>query len=200
MEYVLPQGYLSYSAKELWEKDRERFIRKYFKGEDTDFSSEALSYGTQVAETLDGSRETEDYAMEMLKTILPSHSIKDKAFTALFEGIPLLIKPDALEPEPLQIAEYKTGVTKWTQKKAEKHSQLHFYKLGAELFYGKKVKEIVLYWIPTTRENGRTEMTGELESFKVEVTDEAMEKLKSEIRQTAKEISDAYTEFINKLF
>jgi hypothetical protein len=47
--------------------------------------------------------------------------------------------------------EIKTGVSKWTQKRANEHLQLHFYAMGIYLEYKVVPKVVKLIWIETER-------------------------------------------------
>lgn len=198
---LLPRA-LSYSGMTLWETDKARFIRKYFEGEDVDIKSKFIDFGKRFAEHLEGVKKSDDVVWTILKRRLPRYQKREFelqcVLSTIYGKLPMFAKLDTAKAILSGFREYKTGTIPWTQKRAEKHSQLFFYGL---MIYEltKKIPDCHLDWIQTVNNENEIMPTGNIESFEVELTKSSLLKMRQRVIKNALEISDAYKKFLKTL-
>jgi hypothetical protein len=172
----LPKEYLSCSQIALWQSDKERYKRIYFDGrEEMRVNNAGMEYGKIVASALEVGADTGDLLTDTAMGLLIKYDIADKEIRTVLKTldgeIGVLGRPDTLDSKTHAFREYKTGKTKWTQNKAQKHFQLKFYQMLIYLHYGTVLNEAYLDWIETERTpEGVTRPTGRVESFKVSLS------------------------------
>jgi len=210
----LPKGYLSYSQKELWKNDPKRYKQIYFDGRDElRVSNSGMDYGKIVATALETEKDTDDLLTDSAMLLLPKYDIRDEEISTEFrtkEGwISLIGRPDTLNSKSFDFREYKTGKTKWTQKKAQNHPQMRFYAMLIYLKFNKLLHDAYLDWIETETviieaEEGiinsftkkEIRPTGRVESFRVTFTLTDILNEMAETARVAKEIEIAFASHV----
>lgn len=153
--------------------------------------------------------ETDDEIAKLIKATIPKYDKPEEELKATLRAlgceVELLGKPDSLESVTWDFLEYKTGKTKWTQEKAQKHGQLIFYKTIIYILRGKIVSS-KLIWIPTgdiyDEEDVRhIAFTGQIPlCFTVEHTMTDILKMMNRIVKGAERMEFLYQQEINKVF
>lgn len=207
---LLPRDHLSYSAASLWYSSKSAFRKKYYENH-RGFSSDATDYGKEIAEMLKNDPENPIVAH------IPKYNLRDEGFVVNIDGIPVLMFPDSLDDKTFSIREYKTGEwidgkPAWTQPKADAAMQIKLYSLGVKLKYGQVNNLAHLDWL-ITREikyldqikiGGKMyevpieqfQLTGEIKTFSVNVTDIERFRARQWILQAAYEISADYKNYL----
>lgn len=166
-KYLLPKGYLSWSALTLWMKNPERFKFEYFSGGDK-LDTKYLKYGKGFASLVEELNEiqkrtgSKDVAVEELAA---KHSLDDNMKSVLLQldtdgdseceilvevaGVPILSYLDLDKPKDNSFNEYKTGKIPWTQAKVQKHDQLTLYATVLKWKRGIMPDHCTLTWIET---------------------------------------------------
>lgn len=193
----LPRKYISYSQIAMWKSAPERYKGKYFDGRDElDVINDSMVYGTKFADSLEHDMETGDTLTDTATSLLKKYEVRDKEMRVDMKTkngwITLLGKPDTYNPETGEFREYKTGKSKWTQSKAEKHLQLRFYAVVIYLLHGKVVKDCYLDWVETHETMDGIQPTGRIESFKVKLGLPVILQTMAEIKKVAEEIELAW--------
>lgn len=134
---------LSWSAMSSFRYSPEQWARKYLDGTQDPANKEML-YGNEI-----GTRLATD------PTFLPEvtrYDIFEKKLTARINDIELIGFFDSFKEDATAFAEYKTSSNpkKWTQKSAEDHGQLLFYKFLIWKNYGIPPEQVdcTLFYIP----------------------------------------------------
>lgn len=161
-----PRAYLSWSSMNLFERNRDAWIRHYVFDQPL-FTSNRMDFGKKIAEGLEDGDGDDD--VQVLLTFLPKYS-KSEYKLDIKGKLPLMGKLDSFDPRRLRIREYKTGVEEWTQNKVDNHGQITFYALMVYLKHKKLPSEMWLDWIPTKLVSGEVKMVGNIKSFKTERT------------------------------
>jgi hypothetical protein len=205
---ILPKGYLSWSAFSVFKRNREEYIRHYFYGEPNNFNSPSLEFGKNFAQHLEVRKEKNrechpDPVVEMAIQSLPIQGISEfkiKADLPSAYGIVRLSGMiDQFDPKTNDFIEYKTGWRKWTHTMAQNHGQMKFYALMIWLNYNVVDNKKQLIWVETERgDDYVVRPTGRIVKFPVEITMSQLLKFSREVIDVAKEISELYTETINK--
>ena len=197
---LLPKSHLSFSALDLWRRDKVRFRRRYYediKEPDTVYTL----FGRAVHAAID-----KDPLYEKIR--LPVAEKKIEVETC---GVPLLGYIDTFNPASFAWKEYKSGIRKpdgsprWTQADVEAHDQLPFYSLLLEAKFGVKSNHTELIWFETEFEEEAQKiggvivggerhlrLTGHYEVFSRRIYQYDRERMKKWIRKAAKEISADY--------
>ena len=169
---LLPRP-LSWSGMFLFESNPTLWEKKYLDGEDVMFSNAGLRFGKKMAEHIEGDEETEDIELSAIKSRLKLLQKRNMPLSCVLNSIhgaiPLFGVLDTAESNLEAFRDQKTGVTGWTQRKADGYGQLHFYATMIYLIKG-KITKAGIYWIKTVNENGEISATGEIESFEVTIT------------------------------
>ena len=185
----LPRGYLSWSQMDLFQKNPEEYKRVYILGEERNISNPYLDFGKLLADGLEKNIEL-DFELENLKLLLPKYKIAEKKIEVKMNGIKLLGYIDSFNPKTKAIYEYKTGKSRWTQDRADKHGQLDFYSVLIYVKY-KVIPKIELVWVET-EQNRIIRPTGKIQTFKVKKDLKDVLKMMSKIQKVAKKISVMY--------
>ena len=163
--------YLSYSQLVTVENGAKQYIEKYVYGWEQRVSR-AMAYGSKFADSLEKGEDTGDVALDIMTAQLPKFEMADVPFMTEIPGdkknetVPVLIKMDSWKKDLSAFKEYKTGTTKWTQKKVDDSGQITFYAMGAYLKTGKIPQDIELIHLPTEYDvYGMPHLTGEMHRF-----------------------------------
>lgn len=188
-----PKEHLSHTQINLWETNRDRYIRHYFHGEEFP-SSVYMDLGKQVAEALDNG-ESDDEMISLLISTFPAYPKREVELRAVVkdkkEKINLLAIIDGLDTKKGILGEYKTG-KKWTQKQADNASQLRFYHLVYFLKTGKMLNKVYLHWAETHWQDDILCFTGNVQTFEVKHTRLDLLKEQMRVKRVYKEISEAW--------
>lgn len=193
----LPRKYISFSQMQMWRSSKDRYKELYFNGrQEYSIINDSMIYGTKFADSLENDTETGDTLTDTATSLLKKYAVRDKEMSVDMKTkngwIKLLGKPDTYNPDTGEFREYKTGRSKWTQGKAEKHLQLHFYAVIIYLLHGKVVKDCYLDWVETHETQDGIQPTGRIETFKVKLGLPVILKTMSEIKKIAEEIELAW--------
>lgn len=139
---------LSWSAISSFKYDKEQWYKKYVLGIQEPENAE-MRFGKLIGDKL-----AKD------PTFLPSVprlNTFEHPFRVVFNGIPLVGYADSFCTETKKkMKEYKTGVKKWDQKRADEHGQIDMYLLMH--FITEKIRpeemDVELIWLPTKRVEG----------------------------------------------
>lgn len=215
MSLQLPKSYLSYSAMDLWNRDRDAFRRRYYLG-DPYFSTPYTEFGNAVGKAL----EDRDWNAPVLQPVVgkvPQLTTPEHQIEVEIGGVPILMYLDDFNPEDCSILEYKTGIrdkngkAPWDRVHVRKHVQLPIYTLGVYKKYGNYNPDIRLVWMETkwstiTQERRFTKsvltekytglkLTGHVEVFDRKIERWELDRMEDLIRKTALEISEDYTKW-----
>jgi len=196
---ILPKPHLSFSQIQLWLSSRDGYRKRYYPQEKTTyFSSPEMEFGNTVTLAMEKGEEWTKF--------IPRYKTFEHKLLVEIEGIPILGYIDNINLKTLQFAEQKTGRTKWTQKKVDKHLQLDLYSLLLHEKYGKVKEECYLLWVETEKikkkvmmgdielEGDSTDigLTGNYTMFPRTITKKDREKMRSLIVKVAAEIELDY--------
>ena len=198
----LPRPHLSWSQIDLWNRNRNEYIQRYFYGKES-FTNEAMEYGKKFATALE-TGETEDEIIKLATIAIPRYSVSEYRLQATLKtdggDIPLLGFIDtSYDPPSDGIREYKTGKVPWTQKKVDRHGQLTLYALMIYLNEKKLPKTIHLDWLETEDRDGELSITGRIQSFETQRAYGEIIEMTTIIKRTAAEISAAYNSLIQSI-
>jgi len=141
--------YLSYSAIDLWRKDKEAYRRRYYEGEPS-FTSPYTIFGSHVHKMV------EDGHMTLKKH--PRDVYKNEVkIEAEIEGVHLIGYIDLFDPVKYRVSDLKTAIKPWTQVSVQQLSQLPFYQLLVKKVYGKVSQYASLVWLGTAWVDGTIE-------------------------------------------
>lgn len=198
-----PRGYLSWTQVDMWERNRERYIRKYIHGENIDIRNSGIDYGKKVATALEDGIETGDVLTDAIITLLPAYSVNEHEITVpmatQWGDTVLMGKIDTFDPETLSFMEHKTGRVKWTYGKAEKHGQMRHYATLIWLKHKKLPPRAQLNWIQTEEVDGVVRPTGKIEPFNIQLGMREVLEYMARVAKVAKEIDEVYRAELKKL-
>lgn len=141
---------LSWSSISSFEYDPKEWARKYLEGKETPPSAEMV-FGSKVGKKL----ETDLTFLPMI----PRYSKMEHPFNVKMGDILLTGYADSLcTLTNKKLAEYKTGVKKWDQKRVNQHGQIDMYLLMHYITTRVKPEEVevLLIWLPTQRRESGT--------------------------------------------
>jgi hypothetical protein len=190
----------------MWNASKVSYRKRYYLNEKPFQTAETI-FGKCIADKL----EVGDAPDGIVKYEKPEYRVD----VELDDGLKLLGYLDGFNPKDNSIVEIKTGhLTKdgkvpWNKLKVRKHKQLVFYSLLVQLKHGSVHPETTLQWFETafqyeTREfdghilKGKTKnlaLTGRVETFKRNIEQWEIDKMKEEIIEVAHAISNDYTEW-----
>lgn len=214
-EIKTPRGYLSWTQLDLIEKNEDEYIRTYIQGQERKIGKaqeRAMTFGKTVAEVLEGA-DTDDEIIRLVKATIPKYSEMEKEITATLtahgRSVKMLGRLDSYEDTPAFL-EYKTGKVKWTQKMANKHGQLLFYKTMIWI-NTRKMANSKLIWVPTEDMEGEQNEWGEAELyaafsgeppvvFEVEHTTQDLLEMMQRVNRAALRIEELYEEEMRNVF
>ena len=199
----LPRAYLSWSALQLFRRDKAEYIRHYVYGEPREFTSPFMDFGSMFAEYLENRRKRHpDPVVDMIVKNMPRIGRPECEIRAEMPSkqgiIRLLGKCDQYDVKTHDFNEYKTGKGKWTNGKANGHGQMKFYQLMLWLKYGVTANKKNLIWVETEDENGDVRPTGKIQTYPVEIKVEDLLTFANEIKRDAIAISEIYQKEINQ--
>ncbi len=201
--FNLPRGYLSYSAWNLWNTNKEEFRKRYYEGKPSINTPETI-FGKKIAKRLEDGHKFEGIEYEVAEM---------KLEVKLVGNLKLLSYLDGFNPKFLSIVEIKTGhknkdgKVPWDNVKVAKHRQLDFYSMMVKKSYGNVNNNCTLIWLETKFKTKETEFDGhilnsdsrelELTGYKKEFSRNIKEwerkKIEKDIIKSALEISEDYT-------
>lgn len=216
-EIVLPKGYLSYSAMELWKRDKDGYRKRYYLGEPY-FSTPYTEFGNEVGGALER-REWDHPVLAPVRGKVPQGTHPEHEISVEIEGVPIFGKLDDFDMQTYAIEEYKTGIVTdgkvpWDRVKVRKHVQLTLYSLMVRTKYGSYNPDIRLTWLETEWANvckkvtfggqeledcsKQLRLTGRVEVFPRNIAEWELDRTAEIIRKVAEEISEDYTLWKNK--
>lgn len=202
-ELLSPRGYLSWTQVDMWERSRERYVRSYIHGENLDFTNSGMEYGSKTSRALENGDAEGDELMEAVISLVPAYKEREYEIKVPLETdhgtTTLLGKLDTFDPPTLAFREYKTGRTKWTIAKAQKHGQMKHYGTLIYLKYGKLPTDAQLDWIQTQEVDGVVSFTGHIEPFHVELGMVEILEYMARVSRVAVEIDARYREELKNL-
>ena len=168
MKYLLPRGYISWSALQLLEQNPDEYYRIYFLGEKR-FVSKHMEFGKEFARMRSGEIPPKDSATAFYLSLAPSFPKKEHPMRAISDGIHLYGILDSFDVKIKGIGEDKTSTSPWTQKKVDAHGQFTFYALMIWIKYKKIPGPSFLAWYETKEdEGGNIQLTGKVKTFKTQ--------------------------------
>lgn len=199
VDLLLPRGYLSWSAMLLLETSEEKYIRKYFLDEDVDFSNDFMTFGKRFAEAKEKGDAGGDPMLEFAMNVTPNYGKPEHTFNAVLKtpygNCTILCKLDDYCEKPPKVVEFKTGKTKWTQAKVQKHGQLHFYSVGVYATVGENPEQ-ELWWIETMNTSAGVRPTGHVEQFVYKCTDAELKEMIRRITNACLRIDKLYRQHL----
>lgn len=209
---VLPKSYLSYSAIDLWCRDKQAYRLRYYLGEPF-LSTPYTEFGNLIGGALER-REWDHPALAPVRGKVPQGTHPEHKLEVEIAGVPILSYLDDFHLQTYSIEEYKTGIrdksgnAPWDRVKVRKHKQLTLYTLMVKNKYGNWNPDIQLTWMETEWARvcqsvafgaGTIEecqlglrLTGHVETFKRTIAPWELDRMEKFIRDTAEEISEDY--------
>lgn len=165
-----PRLHLSWSSLSTLERSEKEWIRIYLEGGSIPINR-GMALGKRMADALEADEDTGDLGMDIVISQLPKFELMDKRMETevVVQGqkIPIVIKPDTANKELTGFKEYKTGATKWDQRKVDEFGQITFYATGIHAMKGSIPTDIELVWAPTKKTpDGKVELTGIIKRFR----------------------------------
>ena len=217
-ELILPKGYLSYSAMDLWWRDQDAYRARYYIGEPY-FSTPYTEFGNVVGEALEH-RNWDHPVLAPVRGKIPQGTHPEHELRVDVAGVPIFSKLDDFHLQDFSIEEYKTGIrdkmgkAPWDRVKVRKHKQLTLYTLMVKNKYGQWNPDIKLTWMETewarivqTVMFGSSvieestlglRLTGHVEVFHRTIAPWELDRMEQLIRKTAEEISNDYKLWQNR--
>lgn len=180
--------YISWSQLTIYEQDPELYVKVYIRGERMPINR-GMALGSEIATALETGEPTGDLVKDLVIDGMGSLDLRDKMFKATIDDIPIVFRIDSASKDLDYIKEFKTGETKWTQKKADEHGQITFYCAGVRALTS-KIPKAELVWAPTKKVNGKPELTGEIKRFKTNRTLTDILKMQARINKAWKGIGE----------
>ena len=130
----------SWSQHSSFKYDKSQWYLRYILGQDTEESPQ-LKFGKKFADAV-------EWGNPMAP--LTIYEFTEHCVQSTLDGLDLVGHLDSYDKKNL-LAEYKTGVKKWDQKRVDQHGQFTFYALLLWLRDKKKPEDIemILQWVPT---------------------------------------------------
>ena len=212
MQIVLPKNYLSYSAMELWLRDKQGYRLRYYLN-DPYFSTPYTEFGNLVGGALER-REWDHPVLAPVRGKIPQGTHPEHEIRVDIAGVPIFSKLDDFHLQNYFIEEYKTGIrdakgdAPWDALAVRKHKQLTLYTLMVWRKYGAYNPNIQLTWMETAwgqvervvqfgskeiRESSKElYLTGHVEVFPRVIREWELLRMEEIIRKIAEEISEDY--------
>lgn len=211
-DLVLPKKYLSYSAMDLWLRDKEEYRKRYYMNAPY-FSTPYTEFGNLVGGALER-REWNHPVLAPVRGKVPQGTHPEHKLEVEIAGVPILSYLDDFHLQTYAIEEYKTGIRDangkppWDRVKVRKHKQLTLYTLMVWRKYGCFNEKIQLTWMETAWGwvNNEVEfggtiikqaekslyLTGHAETFPRIIREWELLRMEQIIRTVAEEISEDY--------
>lgn len=188
---------ISWSAYDLWRKNKEGYRKRYYENEKSFETTETI-FGKGIAETLEKESKNAEYRIEVQ-----------------MDGFKVQGYLDLFKPEKIGFTEFKTGHANkegkppWDRVKVARHGQLVFYSMLLREKFGKVDPVCHLIWLETAFKNKMMEfaghtlqaptkelyLTGKVKKFRRVIRKWEREKLKRELLKTVKEIHEDYKRY-----
>jgi hypothetical protein len=198
--------YLSYSAIDLFEKDKTAYRKRYYEGKDS-FSNEYTLYGHRIHKMVeDGLLEIPEHPKDVYKS--------EVKVECDIEGVRVLGYIDLFDPEKCRITDIKTSVNPWDNVRVAKLDQLPMYQLLVKKIYGKVSQYSNVVWLetrfskPTTEEHevsgfsveletsrSQLELTGRVEVLKRRIAEWERKRIQDKIVRVAEQIDNDFTQW-----
>ena len=200
---ILPRCHLSWSSLSCWLTSPGRFRREYFEaGKKMD--TKYLRYGKDIAGLIEAGKH-----LELLPNLIV-YDVREYEIRTSVQGVPILSYLDDYDPIENVFREKKTGKIPWTQARVIKHGQLVFYAVALKHSIGQAPAYCDLDWIETRegslevddfwRENEKiVQVTGRIKSFHRTFDSREIDAMEKLIVKSAKEISEAYQNFLKEI-
>ena len=150
------------------------------------FETKELKFGKKFAEALEYREIETEYA--------DREEVKIEADI----GVPCLGYLDGASLDYKFVIEYKTGKTPWDQERVNNHKQLWLYGAMIKKLYGFYPKMKLIWHETRNDEQGNIELTGKVEKFDFEMTEEIDKQIKAEATKAWEEIKNAWEDYQNK--
>ncbi len=189
----LPLDCLSYSQVSVWLSSPERYKKLYFNDHGNNFMNSAMVYGKSVADALENEEETGDLLTDMAIEQLVKYDTRDVEMVGEYKTkygwLKIVSHPDMFCSKTKALREIKTGMVKWTQKRADNWFQIKFYAMLIYIVHGVVPPHTFLDWIETFRDtDGEIKPIGHVQSFEVEITLKTILETMALVTRCAKEI------------
>lgn len=198
-ELLLPKGYLSWSALQLFESSETKYARKYFEKKDDTWSNDYMTFGKRFATAKETGDCQGDPMLEFAMNAVPSYGNPEykleSELKTPYGAIKLLSFLDDFHPDLCKILEYKTGTTPWTQAKVQKHGQLHFYAVSVNTSIGLNPEQ-TLVWIQTDRVQGEVRPTGRTFEFPFQASLFELKEMEKRITTAGVRIDKMYRDYL----
>jgi len=203
---VLPKKYLSYSAIDLWNKNKDAYRKRYYENEPFVETPETL-YGKKIHKFI----ETDDPIAKKI----PKYNLREFRLEVKIDDVPIVAFLDSLCGLTGRFYDYKTGRPKpdgkprWDAVEVAKTKQLPYYSLFIKELSGDVEDLCHLIWLPThyTKKTvefaGHTlesdskdvEWNGEVHVFPRVIHEYERKAAREEIIRSAHEISEDYVAY-----
>jgi hypothetical protein len=197
---LLPRGYISPSALDLWEKNPKDYAKRYFNNEQL-YESPEMRFGKRVHKAIELGHD-EDPSIDLIAKTLHKYDMHEVETTAYlpspYGDIPLFGIIDNLHSETKDFKDWKTGKEPWTQKRAVEATQNPFYALMLELLTGRRPSKAEIVWLETRGKGADLALTGRVQPFKVLISTADLERIKKRIIRACTEIDRAYRLHLKK--
>jgi len=198
----LPSDCLSYSQVSTWRANPERYKKIYFDADENAGPwNDAMAYGKLVADAMEFDEPTGDLLTDMAIGQLVKYDIRDEEMVGILKtkdgDIKIVSHPDTMDSKTFALREYKTGMVKWTQSKADKWFQCKFYAMLVYIKHGVVPPSNHLDWIETFRDtDGEIKPTGRVETFEIQITLKDILEVMAITSKCAKEIEAEWVVYV----
>jgi hypothetical protein len=165
---ITPKKHLSWSQMIMVEKSPETYKKVYI--HDMKIINKGIILGKEISECLENDELTGNPVRDLVLTKFPKLDKMELELNTEIEvkgkKIELLSYLDTCSNDYNEFYEYKTGSTKWSQKKVDELGQITFYCVVIYELTGKIPNKIKLYYAPSQQlPNGKVELTGKIIEF-----------------------------------
>lgn len=198
---LLPRP-LSWSGLDLWERNPEEYKDVYFKGY-RKYENDAMRFGKHIANVLCGKEKPKNHIEQSVKLLAKGWGNQETEIKVKYKSpygnIELIGYLDDRSNDFIEFLDTKTGTGKWTQKKAEKHGQLHFYYLLILLAHGTRAHKAYIQHLDTKldeKEKWGRKLTGHIYTHEVYLEIGHELEIRRRIDEAVRGISQAYTAYL----
>lgn len=190
---LLPRGYLSSSAMDLWEKDKPEFRERYYLGKKPP-QTIYTRFGSEVHDKL--------YTNHPDVAFVPRFGEREHCVQVYIEGVPILgyIDEVSFVDADVYFDDTKTGLHPWTDSKVRKHEQLTFYATILQAKYGTVRHYASITWLETvTDEWGALALSKKFVKYPREIEQWEIDRQVKRIVRIANEISTDYRQQLSMI-
>lgn len=198
---LLPRP-LSWSGLDLWERNPEEYKDVYFKGY-RKYENDAMRFGKHIANVLCGKEKPRNHTEQSIKLLAKGWGNQETEIKVKYKSpygtIELIGYLDDRSNDFVEFLDTKTGTGKWTQKKAEKHGQLHYYYLLILLAKGTRARKAYIQHLDTVlddKEKYGRKLTGHIYTHEVYLEIGHELEIRRRIDEAVRGISQAYTAYL----